>query len=124
VPLTRLNLSIGAGQVDVDLTGDRKTDLTADIEGGVGQANIRLPKNVGVIVHASGGIGSIDSHGLKHEDDSYRNDAYGKTPATIRLKVEGGSAKLYLARSSRTPARRGFELASNLPVCYGLTAVV
>jgi len=98
VPLTRLDLNIGAGQVDVDLTGDRKTDLTADIEGGVGQANIRLPKNVGVIVHASGGIGSIDAHGLKHENDSYTNDAYGKTPATIRLKVEGGIGEIVLSQ--------------------------
>src|SRR5882724_10094345 len=93
-----LELKIGAGQVDVDLTGDRKTDLTADIEGGVGQANIRLPKNVGVIVHASGGIGSIESHGLKHEGDTYTNDAYGKTPATIRLKVEGGIGQIVLSQ--------------------------
>jgi len=98
VPLTRLDLNIGAGQVDVDLTGDRKTDLAADIEGGVGQANIRLPRNVGVIVHASGGIGSVESHGLKHEDDTYTNDAYGKTPATIRLKVEGGIGQIVLSQ--------------------------
>jgi len=98
MPLTRLDLNIGAGQVDVDLTGDRKTDLTADIEGGVGQANIRLPKNVGVIVHASGGIGSIDAHGLKHEDGTYTNDAYGKTPVTIRLKVEGGIGEIVLSQ--------------------------
>jgi len=98
VPLTRLDLNMGAGQVDVDLTGDRKTDLTADIEGGVGQANIRLPKNVGVIVHASGGIGSIDAHGLKHEDGTYTNDAYGKTPVTIRLKVEGGIGEIVLSQ--------------------------
>jgi hypothetical protein len=96
VPLTRLALNIGAGQVDVDLTGDRKSDLSADIEGGVGQANIRLPKNVGVIAHASGGIGSIDVHGLKHDGDSYVNDAYGKSPTTIRLKVEGGIGQITL----------------------------
>ncbi len=96
VPLTRLDLHIGAGQMDVDLTGDRKTDLTADIEGGVGQANIRLPKNVGVIAHASGGIGSIDVHGLKHDGDSYTNDAYGKSTATIHLKVEGGIGQITL----------------------------
>jgi hypothetical protein len=97
VPLTRLDLNIGAGQVDVDLTGDRKTDLTADIEGGVGQANIRLPKNVGVIAQASGGIGSIDVHGLKHDGDSYTNEAYGKSPTTIRLKVEGGIGQIVLS---------------------------
>jgi hypothetical protein len=97
IPLTRLDLNIGAGQMDVDFTGERKTDLTADIEGGVGQANIRLPKNVGVIAHASGGIGSIDVHGLKHDGDSYTNDAYGKSPATIHLKVEGGIGQITLS---------------------------
>jgi len=98
VPLTRLDLHMGAGQMDVDLTGDRKTDLTADIEGGVGQANIRLPKNVGVIAHASGGIGSINVRGLKHDGDSYTNEAYGKSPATIRLKVEGGIGEITLTQ--------------------------
>jgi hypothetical protein len=98
LPLTRLDLNLGAGQMDVDFTGDRKTDLTADIEGGVGQANIRLPKNVGVIAHASGGIGSIDVHGLKHDGDSYTNDAYGKSSATIHLKVEGGIGQITLTQ--------------------------
>src|SRR6266849_6258256 len=97
VPLTRLDLNLGAGQMDIDFTGDCKTDLTADIEGGVGQANLRLPKNVGVIAHASGGIGSIDVHGLKHDGSSYTNDAYGKSPATIHLKVEGGIGQITLS---------------------------
>jgi len=96
VPLTRLKLDMGAGQVDVDLTGDRKQDLDADIEGGVGQATIRLPSKVGVIVHASGGIGSISAHGLKHDGDQYTNDAYGKTQATIHVKVEGGVGEIDL----------------------------
>lgn len=96
VPVTRLNLDMGAGHVDVDLTGERKKDLDADIEGGVGQATIRLPRNVGVIVHASGGIGTVNAHGLKHDGDEYTNDAYGKTPATIRLKVEGGVGEISL----------------------------
>ena len=96
VPLTRLDLHLGAGEVDVDLTGDRKTDLTADIEGGVGQANIRLPKKIGVIANASGGIGSISTHGLKQEGGSYTNEAYGKSPVTIHLKVSGGIGEIVL----------------------------
>ena len=96
IDVTRLNLDMGAGQVDVDLTGDRKSDLTADIEGGVGEANIRLPKNVGVIVHASGGLGTIDAHGLKHDGDEYTNELYGKSAVTIHLKVEGGVGRIVL----------------------------
>ena len=96
VPLTRLDLHVGAGEVNVDLTGDRKTDLNADIEGGVGQANIRLPKKIGVIAEASGGIGSVRTYGLKQEGDSYTNEAYGKSPATIHLKVTGGIGEIVL----------------------------
>jgi hypothetical protein len=49
-----------------------------------------------VIAHASGGIGSIDVSGLKHEGDTYTNEAYGKSPATIHLKVEGGIGQITL----------------------------
>jgi len=96
IPVTRLDMTMGAGQVDLDLTGDRKADLVANLEGGVGQATIRLPKKVGVVVRASGGIGSVNAHGLRHENDEYTNDAYGKTPATIHLKVEGGVGEINL----------------------------
>jgi hypothetical protein len=96
LPLTRLKVDMGAGQVDVDLTGDRKKDLDADIEGGVGQATVRLPSKVGVVVHASGGLGSINARGFKHNGDEYTNDVYGKTPATIHLKVEGGVGEINL----------------------------
>jgi len=68
----------------------------AALEGGVGQANIRLPKKIGVIAEASGGIGSIRTYGLKQDGDSYTNEAYGKSPATIRLKVTGGIGEIVL----------------------------
>jgi N-terminal domain of toast_rack, DUF2154/LiaI-LiaF-like transmembrane region len=96
--VTNLSLNMGAGRVEVDLTGDRKHDLRADIEGGVGQAIIRLPRKVGVIVNASGGIGTIDTNGLRHNGDDYVNDAYGKSPVTIHLKVEGGVGQISLTQ--------------------------
>jgi len=96
MPVTRLDMSMGAGQADLDLTGDRKNDLVADLEGGVGQVTIRLPKKVGVVVRASGGIGAVDAHGLRHEDGEYTNEAYGRTPATIRLTVQGGVGQISL----------------------------
>jgi hypothetical protein len=96
LPVKRLDMSMGAGQADLDLTGDRKNDLTADLQGGVGQVTIRLPRKVGVVVHATGGIGAVDAHGLRHDNDEYTNDAYGKTPATIRLTVKGGVGQISL----------------------------
>jgi hypothetical protein len=96
LPVTRLDMSMGAGQADLDLSGDRKNDLIANLEGGVGQVTIRLPREVGVVVQASGGIGSVSAHGLRHNDDEYTNEAYGKTPATIHLKVQGGIGQISL----------------------------
>ncbi|MBZ5526753.1 MAG: toast rack family protein [Acidobacteriia bacterium] len=97
VPITHLGLEMGAGELNLNLTGERKADFTGEIHGGVGQLNIRLPKaNVGVMVHAQGGIGSIETHGLRHEGSAYVNDAYGKAPVNIRLDVQGGIGEINL----------------------------
>ena len=96
VDLTRLELNIGAGQVNVDLTGERAKDLEAEIQGGVGQAVVKLPKNIGVVATVHGGLGSIDVHGLIKEDEKYVNAAYGKSPQTLRLTVEGGIGQIKL----------------------------
>ena len=96
VDLTRLELNIGAGQADVDLSGERAKDLQAEIQGGVGEATIRLPREVGVVATVHGGLGSIDTHGLKEEDGQYVNAAYGKSPTTIHLSVNGGIGSIKL----------------------------
>jgi hypothetical protein len=94
--LTKLHVEMGAGQVEVDLTGDRKNQLDADIEGGVGQATIHLPKNVGVTASASGGIGGVSARGFNHDGGEYTNNAYGKTPGSIHLTVQGGVGQITL----------------------------
>jgi N-terminal domain of toast_rack, DUF2154/Domain of unknown function (DUF5668) len=96
VNLSRLELHVGAGELHLDLTGPRTSDLDATIQGGVGSATIRLPKNVGVRVDAHGGIGSVNAPGLERDGDAYVNAAYGKTPATINLSVEGGVGEINL----------------------------
>jgi N-terminal domain of toast_rack, DUF2154/LiaF transmembrane domain len=94
--LRRLDIGMGAGQFTADLTGNWKKDLEAEIHGGVGNAVILLPENVGVRVHATGGIGSINSGGLKRNGDEYVNDMYGKSPVTLRLDVSGGVGNIDL----------------------------
>jgi hypothetical protein len=94
--VTHLKLNMGAGELHLDLTGPRKSNLDADIEGGVGEARVQLPKDVGVRVTASGGIGSVNSDGLKRDGDSYINDVYGKTPTSIDLTIHGGIGEINL----------------------------
>ncbi len=97
INLKQLRVDIGVGQVNVDLTGDRKADLDVEIHGGIGQANIRLPKNVGVTVDAKGGIGAVTTHGLTKVDGNYVNAALGHSPHTIHVQVAGGIGNIDLS---------------------------
>ncbi|HLK03674.1 MAG TPA: toast rack family protein [Candidatus Acidoferrum sp.] len=95
--LKRLTVNMGVGQVNVDLTGDRAADADVEIHGGIGQAKIRLPKNVGVTVDAKGGIGAVTTHGLKQVDGNYVNDALGHAPHTLHVQVAGGIGNIDLS---------------------------
>lgn len=96
INLTRLKIEMGAGQINLDLTGDRKQSFDVDVQGGVGEARIRLPHEVGVEIRADGGIGSIDTEGLHKEGGRWVNDAWGKSPITIHMNVEGGIGEIRL----------------------------
>jgi len=102
--LSRLDVSIGAGETIVDLTGDWKNDLTANIDGGVGRATVRLPSDVGVRATAHGGIGAINVHGLKKDGDAYVNEAYGKSPITLTVQVAGGVGEINLELGEAPPS--------------------
>ncbi len=94
--LTGLDLEMGAGQTTVDLTGDYGQDLEASIEGGVGEATVLLPSEVGVRARAEGGLGKINAEGLQREGDSYVNDAYGDSDATLDIDIQGGVGQINL----------------------------
>jgi hypothetical protein len=55
--LTGLTLHMGAGKTTVDLTGDYRRSFDASKEGGVGEATVLVPSEVGVRVRAEGGLG-------------------------------------------------------------------
>jgi hypothetical protein len=94
--LTGLDLQMGAGKTTVDLTGDYAQDFEASIQGGVGEATVLLPSEVGVRARAEGGIGKINAEGLQREGDSYVNDAFGDSDVTLDVDVQGGVGQINL----------------------------
>jgi len=88
--LTRLNVGGGAGAMTVDLTGDWQNDLEATIEGGLGKRTLILPADVGVRVKVEVGVGAVDAAGLTKEGEYYTNDAYGQSDVTLYIEVQGG----------------------------------
>jgi predicted small secreted protein len=94
--LTGLDLEMGAGETTVDLTGDYARDFDASIEGGVGEATVLVPSEVGVRVRAEGGLGKIEAEGFQREGDAYVNDAYGDSGVTLNVDVRGGVGSIKL----------------------------
>jgi hypothetical protein len=94
--LKGLDLQMGAGKTTVDLTGDYAQSFDASIEGGVGEATVLLPSEVGVKAKAEGGLGKINAEGLKRVGDSYVNDAYGESDVNLNVDVQGGIGAINL----------------------------
>jgi hypothetical protein len=94
--LRRLVVEMGVGQIQLDLRGTPKHDYNVRIHGGIGEAVVHLPSDVGVYAEARGGIGEISARGLKQDGNTYYNDEYKKSPVTVRLDVEGGIGSIKL----------------------------
>ena len=94
--LMGLKLQMGAGKTTVDLTGDYAKSFDARIQGGVGEAKVLLPSEVGVKAKAQGGLGKINAEGLKRVGDSYVNEAYGDSDVTLNVNVQGGVGQINL----------------------------
>ena len=94
--LKRLDIGMGVGELNLDLSGARKENLSVNIDGGVGSGTIYLPKDCGIRAEISGGIGSIHAPGFRQDGHAYANEVYGKTPASIDLHIEAGIGSIEL----------------------------
>jgi hypothetical protein len=94
--LQELEFNVGAGEVIMDFTGNWKTDLSAKIDGGVGELSLLFPQDVGVIVIVDSGIGEIKTSGLTKAGDTYINDAYGESDITLEIDVDAGIGQINL----------------------------
>lgn len=91
-----LKLETGAGDVTVDMRGDWRRDAKATITGGVGRLRLRLPVDVGVRVEAEKGIGKISAGGMVREGDAYVNRAYGASDVTLDIRCATGIGAIIL----------------------------
>jgi hypothetical protein len=95
--LRSVEVHMGAGAVHMDLRGKQTHDFEVAIHGGVGEARIKVPNDVGVYAEAKGAIGSINVRGMKREGKGWANEAYGKSKTTIRLDVKGGIGEINIS---------------------------
>jgi hypothetical protein len=96
--LYQLNLATAVGNAEIDLRGEWQRSFAVLIEGGFGETRVRLPSNTGVRVRfGEEEDGSkIKMAGLTRADNSYVNDAWGKTMATLELTIEADEGEIRL----------------------------
>jgi hypothetical protein len=91
-----IEVEMGVGQLDLDLRGTPKKSYDVRIRGGVGEATVHLPSTAGIEAEASGGLGSIEASGLRHEGNRYYNDAWDAAKVRIHVDIQGGVGSIRL----------------------------
>jgi predicted membrane protein len=94
--LTDFELDMGAGNVSVNLNGDWEHNVDVSIQGGVGQTTIYLPENIGVRVRVDKGIGDVDTSGLYRDGNTYVNKDYEESDTTIEVNIQAGIGQVNL----------------------------
>lgn len=96
ITLRGVDVEMGVGKLELDLRGTPKSDYNVRIRGGVGECVVYLPRHVGVLAEAEGGIGEITASDLRHQGQRYFNDEYQKSKVTVRLDIQGGIGAIRL----------------------------
>ena len=92
--LQDLVVDTGVGSAVIDLTGPWQDSFDVRINGGVGETTVYLPENVGLHMAADTGIGSLVVNGLQKDGDVYTNAAYGNSDVSITLEINGGIGEI------------------------------
>jgi predicted membrane protein len=96
INLQGYSLTMGAGNISLDLSGEYKNSVNANITGGVGKITIYLPKNMGVTVDITGGIGKVNAEGFKKDGGTYTNVASGTAQNNINVTIKAGVGEVNL----------------------------
>src|SRR5262245_48648735 len=96
--LTRVKVTVGAGELKLDLRGEPGHDYDVEIRGGVGQATVYFPKDVAIAAKAAGGLGGVSTTGLENRGGTWINPDRVIGPVTIHLDATGGVGQISLIR--------------------------
>jgi hypothetical protein len=88
--LRSVEVDMGVGKLQMDLHGAPKHDYDVRVRGGVGEATIRLPSDIGIWAEAQGGIGAINVRGLRKDGGHWESESYARSKVKIKVDVQGG----------------------------------
>jgi hypothetical protein len=97
IDVRELRMVTGVGDTKLDMTGPRTNDVHARIEAGVGNLRIRLPR--GVAVRVSGreeGLGDFSADGFVSQGGDWVNSAYAAAGPRIEIDLVRGVGNVTL----------------------------
>jgi predicted membrane protein len=86
--LRSLSVSLGAGDLKLDLRGTPAASYSVKVQAGAGDTSIQLPASVGISASTSGLIGDSNVSGLEKRDGRYVNPRAEGSPVTVSLQVQ------------------------------------
>lgn len=91
IQLDSLSIDSGVGESVIDLSGEWKKDFPVDLDLGVGDVTIILPKQTGVKLKVSKGIGLLSAKDFINQSNGvYVNEAYEDADVTIEVDIDIG----------------------------------
>jgi len=91
VDIRDLHVLTGAGETLIDLSGERASNVQADVEAGVGQLTLKVPEDVGVrITGTHDGVGDYNIDGFTTDGDAYVNDAWDTSAVKMVIRLQRG----------------------------------
>ncbi|MBE9468434.1 MAG: DUF4097 family beta strand repeat protein [Bacteroidetes bacterium] len=94
--LKRVDVEMGVGDLTLDLTGDWKHNLSAEIDGGIGQLTLILPEKVGVKAKIEKGLTDINVDKFIKDGKYYYNESFNKDKPYIKIKINTGIGQVNL----------------------------
>ncbi len=93
----RMTLRGGVGEVVLDFTGDWTSDLTADVQMGLGSLTVRVPRGLGLRVRKGGIMVGFDSQGLVKRGDTYYSEGWDTAARKLTLNIDAAFGTVNVA---------------------------
>ena len=87
-----IDINVGLGSADIDLSGDRIYDMDVNVDVGLGSLDMVLPDNANIEIFVdSSFLSSVDVYGLtKKRNKSWVSPDWDKNKPTISMDINVG----------------------------------